>query len=428
MLFHVLGHVDLDQRVGVAEHEFGQGLGEQRFADAGRAGEDEAADRPFGVFEPRPAAAHRLADPPDRLGLRDDPLLDVQLHVQQPGGLFGLQPGERNARHLADDLGDDLLVDRAVDFLGPLSPFASDRLLALLELVGLVAQRGGTFEVLVGDRFFLVLVQPFDLLVQVFQIRRAGHRLQPHPRPGLIDDVDRLVGKAAPGDVAIRQVDRGLERLVGDLNAVVGLVAVAQAAQDFERLVLARRLDQDRLKPPFERAVFLDVLAILIERGGADALHFASRQAGLSTLEASMAPSAPPAPTSVCSSSMKRIVFLARADLVHDGLDPLFELAAVLGAGDHHRQIQNDDPPVAQQLGHVAVDDHLRQAFDDRRLADPGFAEQHRIVLGAARQNLNHTLDFIVAADDRVELGLPRQVGQVAPERVQGRSLGLVAF
>ncbi len=35
-------------------------------------------------------------------------------------------------------------------------------------------------------------------------------------------------------------------------------------------------------------------------------------RAGLSTLEASIAPSAPPAPTSVCSSSMNRIVFLAR--------------------------------------------------------------------------------------------------------------------
>ena len=33
--------------------------------------------------------------------------------------------------------------------------------------------------------------------------------------------------------------------------------------------------------------------------------------AGLSTLEASMAPSAPPAPTRVCSSSMKRMTFLA---------------------------------------------------------------------------------------------------------------------
>jgi hypothetical protein len=34
--------------------------------------------------------------------------------------------------------------------------------------------------------------------------------------------------------------------------------------------------------------------------------------AGLSTLLASIAPSAPPAPTSVCSSSMNRMTFFAR--------------------------------------------------------------------------------------------------------------------
>ena len=43
-------------------------------------------------------------------------------------------------------------------------------------------------------------------------------------------------------------------------------------------------------------------------------MHWISprESAGLSTLEASMAPSAPPAPTRVCSSSMKRMTFLAR--------------------------------------------------------------------------------------------------------------------
>jgi hypothetical protein len=45
---------------------------------------------------------------------------------------------------------------------------------------------------------------------------------------------------------------------------------------------------------------------------------------------------------------------LGPADFVHDRLDALFELAAVLGAGDHHRQIEHDDPPVVQHLRHVA--------------------------------------------------------------------------
>ena len=74
---------------------------------------------------------------------------------------------------------------------------------------------------------------------------------------------------------------------------------------------------------------------------------------------------------------------LGPADLVHDRLDALLELAAVLGAGDHHGQVEHDDAAVAEQLGDVAVDDQLGQALDDGGLADAGLAEQHRVVLGA---------------------------------------------
>jgi hypothetical protein len=46
VLLHVLGHVDLDDRVLVAEHELARAhLRQQRLADAGRAEEDEGAHR-----------------------------------------------------------------------------------------------------------------------------------------------------------------------------------------------------------------------------------------------------------------------------------------------------------------------------------------------------------------------------------------------
>ena len=416
VLLHVLGHVDLDQRVVVAEHELGQGLGEQRLADAGGAGEDEAADRPLGILEPGAAAADGLADPLDRLVLGDDLLLELVFHLQQPGRLLGLEPGERDAGHLADDLGDHFLVDHAVDFLGPLAPLAGDGLLLLLELVGLVAQGGGPLEVLVGDGLFLVLVEPLDLLVELLQVGRPGHGLQADAGAGFVDDVDRLVGQAAAGDVAVRQLDGRLEGVVGDLHAVVRLVAVAQAAEDLEGLGLARRLDHDRLEPPIEGPVLLDVLAVLVERGGADALDLAAGQGRLEHVRGVDRPFGTAGTDQGVQLVDEQDRVLGPADLVHHGLDALFELAAVLGAGDHHRQVEDHDPAVAQQLGDVAVDDHLGQAFDDRRLADAGLAQQHRVVLGAAGEDLDHALDFILAADDRVELALPCQVGQVAAE------------
>ena len=61
------------------------------------------------------------------------------------------------------------------------------------------------------------------------------------PRGGLVDEVDRLVGQEAVGDVAVREHRGGDERRVADPDAVMGLVALLQPAQDRDR-VLDRRL------------------------------------------------------------------------------------------------------------------------------------------------------------------------------------------
>ncbi len=54
-----------------------------------------------------------------------------------------------------------------------------------------------------------------------------------------------------------------------------------------------------------------------------------------------------------------------------------------------------------------------RQAFDDRGLADARLADQHRIVLGAAGQNLDGAADFLVTTNDRIELAVARGLGQI---------------
>ena len=80
--------------------------------------------------------------------------------------------------------------------------------------------------------------------------------------------------------------------------------------------------------------------------------------------------------------------------LFHDGFQALFKLAAVLGAGDDQRKIQSQNPFVGQEGRHIAIRNALRQAFDNRRFTDAGLADQNRIVLGAAAQNLDHAVHF----------------------------------
>ncbi len=111
-----------NEGIVVAEHEFGQRLGEQRFADAGGAEEQERSHRAMRVFQAGTGAADGLADRLDRFVLGNHALVQFVFQFEQTLGFFFFQAGEGNAGHLADDLGDHFFVDDAVNFLGLLAP------------------------------------------------------------------------------------------------------------------------------------------------------------------------------------------------------------------------------------------------------------------------------------------------------------------
>jgi len=89
-------------------------------------------------------------------------------------------------------------------------------------------------------------------------------------------------------------------------------------------------------------------------------------------------------------------------DLVHDCLEPLFELASELAPGDQTAHVQGDDPLVLERVRDVSGRDQLRQAFSDGCLANAGLAHDDGVVLGAPAEYLHYPLDLIGAADNRV--------------------------
>jgi hypothetical protein len=163
------------------------------------------------------------------------------------------------------------------------------------------------------------------------------------------------------------------------------------------------------------RGVLLDVLAVLVERGGADAMQLAARQRRLQHVGGVHRPLrlAGPDQRVQLVDEQHDLAFGGR-DLLQHRLQPLLELAAILRAGDQGAEIERQQPAILQALRHVAVDDAHGQPFDDGGLADAGLADQHRIVLGAPRQHLDGAADLLVAADHRVELAVARRFGQVA--------------
>ena len=114
---------------------------------------------------------------------------------------------------------------------------------------------------------------------------------------------------------------------------------------------------------------------------------------------------------------------LRRGDVFQHGLEALFEFTAILRTRDERAHVERDDALVLQSFGNVAPNDALGEALDDRRLTDARIADEHRIVLRAAREHLDDAADLFVAADHRIEfaaLGFERQVASVALERLIG--------
>ena len=202
-------------------------------------------------------------------------------------------------------------------------------------------------------------------------------------------------------------------------------VALFQSAQNRDRVFDVRFADEHDLEAAFERRIFFDVLAVFVERGGADGAQLAAGQRRLQHVgSVNRAFGRARAHQRVQLVDEEDDLALRVFDLLQHRLEAIFKLAAILRARQHRAQIERHHALVLQSFGHVAGDDALRQAFDDRGLADAGLADQHRIVLGAAGEHLHHAANFFVAADDRIELAAPRLFGQIARVALQRLVLG----
>ena len=116
---------------------------------------------------------------------------------------------------------------------------------------------------------------------------------------------------------------------------MVDLVLLLEAAQDRDRVLDRRLVDEDRLEATGQGGVLLDVFAVLIQRGGADAVQLAARQGGLQQVGGVHGPVAlSGADQGVHLVDEQDDVALGRRDLGQHGLEPFLELAAVFGAGD----------------------------------------------------------------------------------------------
>jgi len=140
--------------------------------------------------------------------------------------------------------------------------------------------------------------------------------------------------------------------------------------------VLSTLVHQHDLEAALERLVLLDVLAVLIQRRGSHAVQLAARQRRLEHVAGIHRAFRAPGPDHGVQfvDEHDHLAFLL-GKIGQHRLQALLELATELRARHQRAHVERQDALLLQALGYLAVDDALRQPFDDRGLADPGFTD-----------------------------------------------------
>ncbi len=260
-----------------------------------------------------------------------------------------------------------------------------------------------------------------QLAVDLVDLGRKGVDLDAQVARGLVHEVDGLVGEEAVRDVAVRQRRGCDESRVLDPHAVVDLVLLLEAAQDADGRSHVGLTDVDGLEAPLEGRVLLDVFLVLVQRRRADAAQVAAGQGRLQHVRGvHRSLGRARAHHGVELVDEQDDVAVRLLDLLENGLQAVLEFSPVLRPGDEGAEIEGHDALLLEGLRHVPRDDSLGESFHDGGLAHSRLSDEDRVVLRPAREDLDHAAHFVVAADDRIELPLARQVGQVAGVALEG--------
>ena len=110
-------------------------------------------------------------------------------------------------------------------------------------------------------------------------------------------------------------------------------------------------------------------------------------------------------------------------DLRDDRLEPILELASHAGSRLEQGQVKHAQRDLAKRRRHVAGRDAERQALHHRGFPHAGLAGEDGVVLPPAREDVDELPHLEIAAEDWVDLALPRPGCEIDSVLVEGRRL-----
>ena len=207
---------------------------------------------------------------------------------------------------------------------------------------------------------------------------------------------------------------------------MIVLITVGDPPQDLHGFLRVGFFDRYRLETSFQRRVFFHIFSVFIAGSRADHLQFAPGQGRFEDVGGVYGALRAARADQGMHLIHKENDIPVRDDFGNNGLDPLLKFSPVFGPGHDPGQIQGQQPFAPDRFRDAPFHDPPGQAFHNGGFADTGLAHQAGIVLGPPAEDLNHTIDLALPADDRVQLIAGRQVRQIPAVLGQHGFAGLV--
>ena len=204
------------------------------------------------------------------------------------------------------------------------------------------------------------------------------------------------------------------------------LVLLLKATQNRNGVFNRRLGDKYGLETTCKSSVLLDVLAVFIQRSGANCAKLATSKCWLqdvTSIHGSLGSTSAYDGVKLVDEEDNLAVRLGH--LFYHALQAVLKLTTVLCACYQGRHVKLNKLFVTQGAWNVARNNALCQAFHNCGLTNTRFADKNRIVLGAAAQNLNGTANLFDATNNWIKLSLASKVGHVATVLLQGFKLRL---
>ena len=203
------------------------------------------------------------------------------------------------------------------------------------------------------------------------------------------------------------------------------LVTVLDVVKYLQGLLVGGRFYLHLLEATLQRTVLLNGVAVFIERCSSDALHGASGQSGFHDVGGIHCARSRASANNGMYLVDKHDDVLVLLEFLHQLLQALFKLSAILRASHDASHVERIDALAEKHGRRVALGNHLGQSFDDGAFAHAGLSYQYRIVLLAAAKDFDHALYLTLTADTGVEGAVEGSLRQVGAKVIEDGCLRL---